>query len=334
MSCDGRTSARSPSRTALPTWTGIDASSSQQRRRGSRSGSRERSRTASISDGSGRPLAASAIRCLARSSARLSMGVEATLSAGWTSPRSTMSFPSELIAQRAIDPRDDSRLLVYRLDQGRWSIAFSRAPQLLVDELVVVNDSRVVPGRLELRRSVRGSWWRYCSWKQYPTTAHGRASLRPSRRLRAGERTRAHRPRRAARGWALAGPCRWRAGRRGPLPPYVRERSRIPSGIRRCTPVRLGRRGADRRPPLHELLASLDLCASRCMSVSIPSGLSQPSGRGPLLLGERYSSPISAQVGRIAGCERALAVGTTTVRALESMVTCWESSPAAAPTSL
>jgi len=67
-------------------------------------------------------------------------------------------LPSQLIAQTPVEPRDSSRLLVHRLETGRIEHRiFSELPELLGGELVVVNDTRVVPGRLRLRRSTGGS---------------------------------------------------------------------------------------------------------------------------------------------------------------------------------
>ena len=83
---------RRPSRTATPTCAGIDASSSAAVAASASIWSRERSSAASTAPGAGRPAAASAMRCFARSSARASMAGEATLRAGWTPPTSTTTF--------------------------------------------------------------------------------------------------------------------------------------------------------------------------------------------------------------------------------------------------
>ena len=60
------------------------------------------------------------------------------------------ALPPELIAQRPLDRRDDSRLLVY--DRASGSVRhrrFSELPdELEPDELVVVNDTRVIPARI------------------------------------------------------------------------------------------------------------------------------------------------------------------------------------------
>src|SRR5438067_2481365 len=64
------------------------------------------------------------------------------------------SLPAELIAQRPIGRRDDSRLLVYERASGEVRHRrFSELPEELErDELVVVNDSRVIPARIPIEQ--------------------------------------------------------------------------------------------------------------------------------------------------------------------------------------
>ena len=68
-------------------------------------------------------------------------------------------LPRHLIAQTPAEPRDASRLLV--VDRGRQRLQdhyFSELPELLLPgDLLVVNDSRVLPARLQARRSSGGS---------------------------------------------------------------------------------------------------------------------------------------------------------------------------------
>ena len=62
-------------------------------------------------------------------------------------------LPSELIAQRPPERRDDSRLLVYDRATGEVRHRqFSELPEELYGELVVVNETRVIPARLRLER--------------------------------------------------------------------------------------------------------------------------------------------------------------------------------------
>ena len=95
-------------------------------------------------------------------------------------------LPAELIAQRPLARRDDSRLLAYERSTGRVEHArFGDLPTLLPPEtLVVVNDTRVLPARLKLSRPgggeaevlllerLEGDQWE--------------ALARPSRRLKQG----------------------------------------------------------------------------------------------------------------------------------------------------
>src|SRR4029450_12480702 len=80
--------------------------------------------------------------------------------------------PSEPLAQGPPERRDDSRLLVYDRATGEVRHRrFSELPEELSGELVVVNQTRVIPARLPLGPG--GVW---------------EGLARPSRRLRAGQR--------------------------------------------------------------------------------------------------------------------------------------------------
>ena len=62
-------------------------------------------------------------------------------------------LPPDLIAQRPAERRDASRLLVYERETGAVRHrTFSQLPEELAGELVVVNDTRVVPARIRLER--------------------------------------------------------------------------------------------------------------------------------------------------------------------------------------
>src|SRR5437868_14421977 len=61
------------------------------------------------------------------------------------------ALPHELIAQHPLERRDESRLLVY--DRATGAVrhrTFAELPQELHGELVVVNDSKVVPARIPI----------------------------------------------------------------------------------------------------------------------------------------------------------------------------------------
>ena len=230
-------------------------------------------------------------------------------------------LPEELIAQRPAERRDESRLLVY--DRATRSVrhrAFAELPDALSPEmLVVVNDTRVVPARLRLRRATGGAV------EVLLVEALGggewEALARPSRKLRAGERLG------PVELLEPLGEGRWRlrlAGRPEgelPLPPYIHAR---PDDPERYQTVYADEEGSAAAPTagLHftpELLARLDV-----ERVTLHVGLDtfRPVAVDDLaehrLHGERYAVRPGAWE-RIRAADRVLAVGTTTVRTLETL---------------
>src|SRR5213595_3348198 len=95
-------------------------------------------------------------------------------------------LPPELIAQRPLERRDDSRLLVYERASGAVRHRrFSELPEELVrDELVVVNDTRVIPARIRIERP-RGE---VLLLERTGFDGLWEGLARPTRRLRAGRR--------------------------------------------------------------------------------------------------------------------------------------------------
>src|SRR6059058_3188596 len=126
-------------------------------------------------------------------------------------------LPAELIAQHPAERRDASRLLVFERATGAVRHrTFAELPEELHGELVVVNDSRVVPGRIPiaapkgevlLLERLEGDLWE--------------GLARPTRRLRAGRR---YGPVELVE---HLGEGRWRVRLDGephgetPLPPYI-----------------------------------------------------------------------------------------------------------------
>jgi S-adenosylmethionine:tRNA ribosyltransferase-isomerase len=96
------------------------------------------------------------------------------------------SLPAELIAQRPLERRDDSRLLVYERASGAVRHRrFSELPEELGrDELVVVNDTRVIPARIRIERP-RGE---VLLLERRGDNGFWEGLARPTRRLRAGRR--------------------------------------------------------------------------------------------------------------------------------------------------
>src|SRR5438270_3825394 len=96
------------------------------------------------------------------------------------------ALPPELIAQRPLELRDDSRLLVYDRESGEVrQRRFSALPdELATDELVVVNDTRVIPARIRIERP-RGE---VLLLERTDTDGVWEGLARPTKRLRAGRR--------------------------------------------------------------------------------------------------------------------------------------------------
>ena len=229
-------------------------------------------------------------------------------------------LPEELIAQRPRTRRDDSRLLVYRrASEVVEHHHFAELPDLLEREVVVVNDTRVLPARYELRRASGGLVEVLLVEEREDGLWEGLA--RPTRRLRDGERLG---PIELVK--SLGG-GRWLLRLDGsvdgevPLPPYIHEPLTDPE---RYQTVYANERGSAAAPTagLHftpELLAKLDYVA-----VTLHVGLDtfRPVAADRLeehaLHGERYRVEPRAWE-RIASADRVLAVGTTTVRTLETV---------------
>jgi S-adenosylmethionine:tRNA ribosyltransferase-isomerase len=230
-------------------------------------------------------------------------------------------LPRELIAQRPAERRDDARLLVYERATGAVRHRrFSELPdELHGGELVVVNDSGVVPARLRVRRPGGGE----AEILLLEQLGEGlwEALARPSRRLRAGLRLG------PVELLEPLGGGRWRLRLEGepqgemPLPPYITERVADPG---RYQTVYARRSGSAAAPTagLHftrELLARLDV-----ERVTLHVGLDtfRPVAVEEVerhaIHGERYEVAPEAWE-RIRRARRVLAVGTTTVRVLESL---------------
>src|SRR5438876_11269387 len=226
-------------------------------------------------------------------------------------------LPAELIAQRPAERRDESRLLVYERASGAIRHRrFADLPDEVGDALVVVNDTRVVPARIRLERprgevllveQLNGDVWE--------------GLARPTRRLRPGRRYG------DVELLEHLGEGRWRLRLHGepagvtPLPPYIVEPLEDPA---RYQTVYARDPGSAAAPTagLHftdELLARLDV-----ERVTLHVGLDtfRPVTADDLaehkLHGERYEVRPEAWE-RIRSAPRVLAVGTTSVRVLETV---------------
>ena len=227
-------------------------------------------------------------------------------------------LPPELVAQWPLAHRDSSRLLVY--DRAAGTVRDRRFADL-VDELapetlVVVNDTRVIAARIPIE-SPRGE---VLLLEQYDDGTW-EALARPTRRLRAGRRLG------DVELVEHLGEGRWRVRLHGepaglvPLPPYITEPLDDPE---RYQTVYARERGSAAAPTagLHftpDLLARLDVVAVTLhVGLDTFRPLQAEVVEDHRIHGERYA--VQAAVWeRIRSAERVLAVGTTTVRVLETL---------------
>jgi len=226
-------------------------------------------------------------------------------------------LPPELIAQHPPNRRDESRLLVYERASGAVRHRrFAELPDELHGELVVVNDTRVVPARIPidsprgevlLLERLAGDLWE--------------GLARPTRRLRPGRRYG------AVELIEHLGEGRWRLRLEGephgetPLPPYITE-PLADAGRYQTVYAREPGSAAAPTAGLHftpDLLARLDV-----ERVTLHVGLdtfrpvTEDRLDEHLIHGERYEVAPAAWR-RIREAGRVLAVGTTTVRVLETI---------------
>jgi S-adenosylmethionine:tRNA ribosyltransferase-isomerase len=226
-------------------------------------------------------------------------------------------LPPELIAQQPAGRRDSSRLLVY--DRASGAVrhrVFAELPDELSGELVVVNDTRVVPARIRIEQP-KGE----VLLLEHEGDGEWLALARPTRRLRAGRRYGEVKP------IEHLGEGRWRVRLDGepqgeaPLPPYITEPLADPS---RYQTVYADESGSAAAPTagLHftpELLGRLEVeRVTLHVGLDTFRPLTAPTLEQHELHGERYSVRPEAWE-RIQAAERVLAVGTTTVRVLETV---------------
>jgi len=227
-------------------------------------------------------------------------------------------LPPALIAQHPVARRDESRLLLYeRLSERVHERRFAELPDVIGDALVVVNDTRVVPARIPIE-APKGE---VLLLEPLDEDGLWEGLARPTRRLKPGRR---YGP---VELLEHLGEGRWRLRLHGepagetPLPPYISEALEDPG---RYQTVYAREAGSAAAPTagLHftqELLERLDV-----ERVTLHVGLDtfRPVSVDDLaehaLHGERYD--VSAEAWeRISAAPKVLAVGTTTVRVLETL---------------
>ena len=230
-------------------------------------------------------------------------------------------LPPELIAQRPLERRDDSRLLVADRASGDVRHRHFRdlRDELPDGALVVVNDTRVIPARVRARRESGGE----AEVLLLEPAGDGlwEALARPTKRLRAGARLG------PVELVEHIGAGRWLVRLAGepegeaPLPPYITEPL---ADAERYQTVYAEEAGSAAAPTagLHftpELLAGLDV-----ERITLHVGLDtfRPVTADDLADHEIHSERYRVEPGaweRIRAAEGVVAVGTTTVRVLESL---------------
>jgi S-adenosylmethionine:tRNA ribosyltransferase-isomerase len=263
-------------------------------------------------------------------------------------------LPTELIAQRPVEPRDASRLLV--LNRGERTIAhrrFADLPELLrPGDLLVVNESRVVPAKLEgFRTQTKGRWeglflredrpgtWQVIGQTRGKLQAGETITLQANQRTgRAGEQLELRLVEQSAGGAWLVQPLSVenvldlleRFGR-VPLPPYM-EREADAADLTRYQTTYAMSPGSVAAPTaglhftseLFETLRSHGVGVAR-VTLHVGLGTFRPIGVERLsehtMHAEWCELPeeTAEQIARTkAAGGRVIAVGTTTVRTLES----------------
>jgi len=248
-------------------------------------------------------------------------------------------LPPEAIAQAPAEPRDSARLLD---DSGPAERSVHRRvgdlPDLLGEgDILVLNDTRVLPARLRLHKETGGAV--EVLLVEPLDGDRWEALVRPSRRVRPGTRLTAGPDLEIEVGEPIGAGrrvVRLRAGEDGvlaalerhgevPLPPYITAPLADPE---RYQTVYAARPGSVAAPTagLHLTSSVLDRCRDRGVAVErvdLAVGLATfrpvtaERAEDHVMHAERYRVP-AATMAACRAAERVVAVGTTTVRALES----------------
>lgn len=249
-------------------------------------------------------------------------------------------LPAELIAQEPIEPRDAARLLVDTTSSAPLDRNVRDLPEFLRDgDVLVVNDTRVVPARLHLWRGSGGAVEVLLLEALDEGQRCWDALVRPARKLRSGEHL-----------VDASGEAVLTVGERGekgdtlivtfvvedpgaylarvgemPLPPYITRPLRDPERYQTVF-SRDARSAAAPTAGLHftpDLLARIERMGVPTVALELVVGLDtfQPvSTADPLehvIHTERYRVP-AATMNAVRDARRVVAVGTTATRALET----------------
>ncbi|MGI8998679.1 MAG: tRNA preQ1(34) S-adenosylmethionine ribosyltransferase-isomerase QueA [Candidatus Limnocylindria bacterium] len=251
-------------------------------------------------------------------------------------------LPTDAIAQVPAEPRDSAQLLV--LDRSSGSIEYARfrdiGDWLRAGDLLAVNDSRVIPARLTVRRSSGGAAEVLLLRPLAHDAARWEALVRPSRRIRDGDRLTLRTGETIAVGEPSGDGTRvirfdgdpgavMAAAGEMPLPPYIHDRS-APADRYQTVYAQPPGSAAAPTAGLHftpELLASLEARGVGRASVTLHIGLDTFRPLEGEFVDEHqihrewFEMPAATRAAvtetRLAG-GRVVAVGTTAVRVLET----------------
>ena len=248
-------------------------------------------------------------------------------------------LPEELIAQSPVEPRDSARLLVDTGSDPRHARVSDLVDILRDGDLLVVNDTRVLPARLMLHRSSGGAAEVFLLESLDDAGTRWEAMVRPARKLRPGE-VLLHDDVPAVRiGQRTAAGDTFEVDLLGddpagvparigsvPLPPYIGEPLADPERYQTVY-SREPRSAAAPTAGLHftpELLERLGRNGVGVANVELVVGIdtfkpvTEDDPTRHRIHTERYSVPDSTMTA-VRGARRVVAVGTTAARALESV---------------
>jgi S-adenosylmethionine:tRNA ribosyltransferase-isomerase len=260
-------------------------------------------------------------------------------------------LPSELVAQHPCPQRDQSRLMVLRRAQGTIEhFQFHGLPELLsAGDLLVLNDTRVLPARLRGRRAQTGGKWEGLFLQ---TTPDGLWEMlcRTRGHLTAGELIEVEPgpltlqlAKQASEGHWLVRPMApgshvelLETHGAMPLPPYIRKGQADDDDRRRYQTVFARQAGAVAAPTagLHFSPQLFDRLSARgiawtFITLHIGAGTFRPVQAADYrahTLHEEWGELTAPAAKAIVDCRRrggrVVAVGTTSVRVLESVAAC------------
>ena len=260
-------------------------------------------------------------------------------------------LPKELIAQQPLRQRTDARLMVIDRKRGAWEHHHIRdLPQILSpQDLLVVNDTRVLPARLVGRRTATGGRWQGLFLRSdangnWLVMSQTRGKLQPNETVTLDDRR--GQPSLPLRMISKLEGGQWAAHPmsdtplvelleevgRVPLPPYIRQGEMVPSDLVNYQTMFAGEPGAVAAPTagLHftpELVTSLETRGIETARITLHVG--EGTFR-PVMVDDIADHVMHFEHGAIsaetaarlesqrAAAGRVVAVGTTSTRVLET----------------